>query len=139
MPVATSLCLSPTCRSTVAGNVTTCPTCGTRMRTPRMIRMAGWFMLVIGIILTIITVTFTSESAPGVFNPAGASSARVVEFDQRCFIMFGVAAVFGVVSILYALRLIVTGRNNMAMVKGLIGFGVVGIAIIVYQLLHLPS
>jgi hypothetical protein len=125
----TSTCFSLTCRETVDGVVEKCPKCGAKMRTPKLVRRYGWFLLLIGLFLVILMGTVTWNLAPSLLDPYAPDSNFTGTPEQAGMILrlFAVVIVFGLGTIVNGTYQIVTGQRNR-----LITLATLGIALVLF-------
>jgi hypothetical protein len=123
----TSKCLSFSCRETVEGAVETCPKCGTRMRTPKMVRRLGWLLLLLGLFLVGLLGTITWNLAPSLLHPYAPDSNFTGTAEQAGMILrlFAVVIIFGIGTMINGAYQIVTGRRNAWITAGTLGLAVV--------------
>jgi cation transport ATPase len=110
----TSKCLSLSCRETVEGSVEKCPKCGTKMRTPKMVRRLGWFLLLVGLFLVVLIGTVTWNLAPALMHPYGPDSNFTGTAEQAHLILrlFGVVILFGLGTMVNGAYQIATGQRS---------------------------
>lgn len=110
----TSKCLSLSCRETVEGSVEKCPKCGTKMRTPKMVRRLGWFLLLVGLFLVVLIGTVTWNLAPALMHPYAPDSNFTGTAEQAHLILrlFGVVILFGLGTMVNGTYQIVTGQRS---------------------------
>jgi len=127
----TSQCLSFSCRETVEGSVEKCPKCGTKMRTPKMVRRLGWFLLLIGLFLVGLMGTVTVNMAPALLHPYSPNSNFTGTAEQARMILrlFAAVIAFGIGSMVNGTYQIVTGRQN-----GWIKAASLGLALVLFGL-----
>lgn len=125
----TSKCLSPSCRETVDGSVEKCPKCGTKMRTPKMVRRLGWFLLLVGLFLVVLIGTVTWNLAPALLHPYAPDSNFTGTAEQAHLILrlFGVAILFGLGTMVNGTYQIVTGQRSR-----IITFVTLGLAAVLF-------
>lgn len=110
----TSKCMSFSCRETVDGIVEKCPKCGTKMRTPKMVRRLGWFLLLLGLFLVGLMGTVTINMAPALLHPYSPDSnyTGTAEQAQMILRLFAAVIAFGIATMVNGTYQIVTGRQN---------------------------
>jgi len=125
----TSKCLSLSCRETVEGSVEKCPKCGTRMRTPKMARRLGWFLLLVGLFLVVLIGTVTWNMAPSLLHPYAPESNFTGTAEQARLILrlFGVVILFGLGTMVNGTYQIVTGQRSR-----IITFVTLGLAAVLF-------
>ncbi len=125
----TSKCLSMSCRETVDGSVEKCPKCGTRMRTPKMVRRLGWFLLLVGLFLVVLIGTVTWNLAPSLLHPYAPDSNFTGTAEQARLILrlFGVVILFGLGTMVNGTYQIVTGQRSR-----IITFATLGLAAVLF-------
>ena len=125
----TSKCLSLSCRETVDGSVEKCPKCGTRMRTPKMVRRLGWFLLLVGLFLVVLIGTVTWNLAPALMHPYAPDSNFTGTAEQARLILrlFGVVILFGLGTMVNGTYQIVTGQRSR-----IITFVTLGLAAVLF-------
>jgi hypothetical protein len=123
----TSKCLSLSCRETVEGSVEKCPKCGTRMRTPKMVRRLGWLLLLLGLFLVGLMGTITWNLAPSLLRPEAPDSNFTGTAEQAHMILnlFVVVIIFGAGTMLNGTYQIITGRRNAWITAATLGLAVV--------------
>jgi Na+-driven multidrug efflux pump len=123
----TSTCLSFSCRETVEGSVEKCPKCGTKMRTPKMVRRLGWFLLLIGLFLVGLMGTITWNMAPALLHPYSPESNFTGTAEQAKMILrlFAVVIAFGIGTMINGTYQIVTRRRNGWITAASLGLAVV--------------
>ena len=123
----TSTCLSFSCRETVDGTVAKCPKCGTRMRTPKMVRRLGWFLLLIGLFLVGLMGTITWNLAPSLLHPYSPDSNYTGTAEQARMILrlFAVVIIFGIGTMINGAYQIKTGQRNGWITAATLGLAVV--------------
>ena len=116
----TSKCLSLACRETVEGSVEKCPKCGTRMRTPKMVRRLGWFLLLVGLFLVVLMGSVTWNMAPALLHPYAADSNFTGTAEQAGMILrlFAIVIIFGLATMINGTYQIVTGQRNRWIIIG---------------------
>ena len=133
----TSTCLSLSCRETVEGSVEKCPKCGSRMRTPKMVRRLGWFLLLIGLFLVGLMGTVTVNMAPALLHPYSPNSNFTGTAEQAGMILrlFAAVIVFGIGTMVNGTYQIVTGRQNGWIKAASLGLALVlfGVAWVAYR------
>jgi len=119
----TSTCLSFSCRETVDGTVEKCPKCGTKMRTPKMVRGLGWFLLLIGLFLVGLMGTVTWNMAPALLHPYAPDSNFTGTAEQARMILrlFAIVIVFGIGTMINGAYQIVTRRRNTWITVAILG------------------
>ena len=125
----TSKCLSFSCRETVEGSVEKCPKCGTKMRTPKMVRRLGWFLLVVGLFLVALIGTVTWNLAPALLHPyaPGSNFTGTAEQARLILRLFGVVILFGLGTMVNGTYQIVTGQRSR-----IITFATLGLALVLF-------
>jgi len=133
----TSTCLSLSCRETVDGSVEKCPKCGTKMRTPKMVRRLGWFLLLIGLFLVGLMGTITMNMAPALLHPysPGSNFTGTAEQARMILRLFAAVIAFGIGTMVNGTYQIVTGRQNGWIRAASLGLALVlfGVAWVAYR------
>jgi len=115
-----SICLSPVCGATAAGNVTKCPQCGWAMRSARNLRVRGWVQLACGLFLIglmgwITWMMSPSLAAPGEEAGGMTFTGKPEQADMILWLFWAVIA-FGVAASITGTYQIVTGRKSRLLV-----------------------
>ena len=131
---AVSTCPRPSCATKVEGNVTDCPSCGGKMLTPRAIKVRGWIILILGLILLIGMAVLTANlypllSQPGVESTSGSRFTGSDSDARMILTLFGTVAAFGLASIVTGGYQAATGKRNMLLTWIMIA---IAVGLIVY-------
>ena len=109
-------CYSLRCGYVTDAEGTTCPKCGGRLRTAKVIRRLGWAQLLIGLLLVGMMGTITVMTAPYLLHPGdtnGGTTFTGTPGQAQLFLgLFGIVIFFGVGTIFSGGWQVVTGKRN---------------------------
>jgi len=113
------------------------------MLTPRTIRLIGGLLIFIGVMLMGTISYITSLLAPAMAHPGqyvgGTNFSGTPEQARSILMLFGVVGVFGLMSFVYGLWMIVTGRRSIAMMIGVWVLAAILVSATFYTSHVLPS
>lgn len=128
-----SRCIKKSCQTVVDGKVDKCPVCNGRMQSSSASKGVGWFLAVVGGIITFPMLYVLKEFAPVAMDPEAAVAAGrfggTADQVPLAVGMLGLVAAFGASMLLFGLVRGITGkRNRFAMpVMLLLGLAMLGL------------
>ena len=140
---AQSYCRNKSCRAVVAGNVTTCPTCGGTMAGARWIRSTGWVLTIAGTVIAAPMLFVVMRFLPVVADPAAAVAAGRFggpsAMVMPSFILLLLVLAFGALMALFGLQRAIKGVRNPLAKPMILGFGILFFAMFFYVGSQLPD
>lgn len=140
---AQSYCLKKSCRAVVAGNITTCPTCGGTMAGANWIRSTGWALTIAGTVIAAPMLFAVMAFLPVVADPAAAVAAGrfggTPAMVMPSFILLLLVVTFGALMAIFGLQRAIKGVRNPLAKPMILGSGILFFAMLFYVGTHLPD
>ncbi|GAA0299693.1 hypothetical protein GCM10009087_06890 [Sphingomonas oligophenolica] len=97
------------------------------MRTPKMVRRLGWFLLLVGLFLVALMGTITWNMAPSLLRPyaPGSNFTGTAEQAHMILRLFAIVIIFGVGTMINGIWQIATGQRNRWITIATLGLAVV--------------
>lgn len=133
MSEAFSLCRKGACATKVPGTVKTCPACGGRMFSSKRTRLAGYVLVLCGLLLVAAGAGLGLYLVPLMRHGSATfhSSATPAQTDAIAMMFAGLAA-FGGISLVHGVLMIARGQRS----RPLVILSLVVLAMLVAAILH---